>query len=66
MIRISSRPGCLYECTNQSRRIELTAPALPVIANDALEASKIAAALTESFRRGVPIYFDVHGEAIMS
>jgi myo-inositol 2-dehydrogenase/D-chiro-inositol 1-dehydrogenase len=33
--------------------------------HDALEASKIAAALTHSFRSGHPVYFDDVGEAIL-
>jgi hypothetical protein len=39
--------------------------AVPVLAKDALEATKIAAALTESFRRGKPIFFDEEGEAVL-
>jgi hypothetical protein len=36
--------------------------ALPVNMHDALEASKIAAALTHSFRSGHPVYFDDVGQ----
>ncbi|KIR32978.1 myo-inositol 2-dehydrogenase [Cryptococcus deuterogattii MMRL2647] len=37
---------------------------LPVNLQDALEASKIAYALTLSFRKGVPVFFDQQGEII--
>lgn len=40
--------------------------ALPVNVQDALEATKIAAALTHSFRSGQPVYFDDQGEAILA
>ena len=39
--------------------------ALPVNLHDALQASKIAYALTLSFRAGVPVFFDDDGEIIM-
>ncbi|WVF66965.1 hypothetical protein IAT40_001708 [Kwoniella sp. CBS 6097] len=39
---------------------------LPVTAIDALEASKIAAALTHSFRTSQPVYFDDQNEPIMA
>jgi myo-inositol 2-dehydrogenase/D-chiro-inositol 1-dehydrogenase len=45
---------------------ELTILALPVNVQDALEATKIAAALTHSFRSGQPVYFDDRGEAILA
>lgn len=40
--------------------------ALPVNVQDALEATKIATALTHSFRSGQPVYFDDKGEAILA
>lgn len=39
--------------------------ALPVNLHDALQASKIAYALTLSFRAGVPVFFDDDGEILM-
>lgn len=38
---------------------------LPLTADDALEAAKIATALQYSFRKGVPVYFDDNGDAVM-
>ena len=38
---------------------------LPLTADDALEASKIATALQYSLRKGVPVYFDEEGDPIM-
>lgn len=47
------------------RKSDTDSLALPVNVQDALEASKIAAALTHSFRSGKVVYFDQRGEAIL-
>ncbi|OCF40567.1 myo-inositol 2-dehydrogenase [Kwoniella heveanensis CBS 569] len=50
---------------NEFTEVVLDNKPLPVTAVDALEASKIAAALTHSFRTGQPVHFDDQNEPIM-
>lgn len=40
--------------------------AVPVSVIDALEASKIATALTHSFKTNTPVFFDEEGEPILA
>ena len=61
--RVSLTPGTMLP--HVRARESRSCAAVPVFASDALEATKIAAALTESFRRGKPIFFDDEGEAIL-
>ena len=39
--------------------------AVPIPAQDALEATKIATALTISYRKGVPVEFDERGQMLV-
>ncbi|WWC60052.1 uncharacterized protein I303_102615 [Kwoniella dejecticola CBS 10117] len=50
---------------NEFTDVVLDDKPLPVSCVDALEAAKIAAALTQSFKSGNPVYFDNEGEPIL-
>ena len=47
-----------------TRFVVVTPSAVPVSLDDAVQAAKIADALTHSFRKSVPVLFDDQGEAI--
>lgn len=49
-----------------SLMLNLPPLAVPTTPLSALEAAKIAMALTHSFRVGKPVYFDDEGEAIIN
>ncbi|WVW85904.1 hypothetical protein I302_107942 [Kwoniella bestiolae CBS 10118] len=51
---------------NEFTDVVLDNKPLPVSCVDALESAKIAAALTHSFRTGLPVYFDDAGEPVLA